>query len=439
MKDELGEERPSQRSEQKGCDSSFRVASVHDPASRTESRRHLLFLVHRIPYPPDKGDRIRSYHLLANLARLGEVDLAFLTDGPIAMEDRAALDRLCRRVAAVHVSRRGRWVRAAASLARGRSLTEGLFESPTLRATIERWLSETKYDTIVSFSSGVLPYLLGRGLESRLIVELVDVDSQKWFDYAGRAAGPKAALFRLEGRRVRALELAAGTARAVVLATEVEAVLYRRLCPAARVESIPNGVDLDYFRPLPAVEDSGCCVFVGQLDYRANVLGLEWFCRAVWPAIRRRLPAARFQIVGRNPVGVVQRLGLVSGVEVVGTVPDVRPYLAAARVVVVPLPVARGVQNKVLEAMAMGRALVVSPPALDGLGAVPGRDVLAAGAPDEWEQQTVALWDDPQRRDELGRGARHYVERNHRWESSLERFNSLVVGAEQTRDAAPGG
>ncbi|MDQ2621617.1 MAG: TIGR03087 family PEP-CTERM/XrtA system glycosyltransferase [Actinomycetota bacterium] len=391
----------------------------------TETRR-ILMLVHRVPYPPDKGDRIRSYHLLEHLARLGAVDLAYLCDEPTAADGLEVLGRLCRRVEGVPVSRVWRWVRAARSLVLGRSLTAGLFESPVLRSLVGRWVSETAYDAVVCFSSAMLPYVLGQGLESRLIVDLVDVDSQKWRDYAGRASGPKAALFRLEGRRVQALEQAAGAARAVVLVTGAEADLYRRFCPEAPVETIPNGVDLNFFQPMPGTAEPLGCVFVGQLDYRANVLGLEWFCREAWPAIRAQRPEATFEIVGRNPTAAVRSLGTLPGVRVVGSVADVRPYLASARVVVVPLPVARGVQNKVLEALAMNRALVASPAALEGLALVPGRDALVAASGDDWARCIAALWDDPDRRDDLGRNGRRFVEAHHHWKTCLGRFDELI-------------
>jgi sugar transferase (PEP-CTERM/EpsH1 system associated) len=309
-----------------------------------------------------------------------------------------------------------------------------------LRTCLGSWLEEWNYDAVVCFSSGVLPYVLNRGLGPQLVADLVDVDSQKWFDYAGRTSWPKAALFQLEGRRVRALERAASRCCAVVFATVVEASIYKGFCPEASVETIPNGVDLDYFRPAPrpASMGSGGCVFIGQLDYRANVLGLEWFCREVWPEIRSRLPEATFEIVGRNPVTVVQRLEALPGVRVVGPVPDVRPYLATARMVVVPLPVARGVQNKVLEAMAAGRPVIATPAALEGLDLVQGRDALAAKGVDDWCRTVAELWNDPVRRDELGRHARSYVEVHHRWEISLRRFDSIIAAAAVGRPSSCG-
>lgn len=395
-------------------------------ATKERSGMRILFLVHRTPFPPDKGDRIRSYHLLSKLSELGRVDLAFLTEDQIDKASLARLGRFCRRVEAIPVPKARRWVNAALCLAAGRSLTEGLFKAPAMRALLDRWLNETPYDAVVCFSSGVLPYLLERDLEQRLIVDMVDADSQKWFDYAARTRGPKAALFRLEGRRVRDLERAAECCRTVVFAAEPEAVLYQRFAPRARVETILNGVDLDYFQASYATESTGGCVFVGQLDYRANVLGLEWFCREAWPLVRAALPQAKLRVVGRNPVAAVQRLGSIAGVEIIGTVPDVRPHLAAARLAVVPLPVARGVQNKVLEAMAMGLPVVASSAALEGLPLTPGRDALAADDPSAWARIVADLWDDPARRLDLGRNARRYVEIHHSWDARLSRFDELV-------------
>ena len=227
---------------------------------------------------------------------------------------------------------------------------------------------------MVCFSSSMLPYLRGRGLEDRTVVDLVDADSEKWLDYAGHARVSLSWLFRREANRVQMLEEEAGRNRSVTLVTQREAALYRKSCTASRVEVISNGVDLNYFTtPVPRVHH---CVFVGQLDYRANVMGLKWFCSQVWPLVRRGFP--RGDLFDRRKKSHAHRrhLARCSGVEVVGPVQDVRPSLAAASIVVAPLLVARGIQNKVLEAMSAARPTIVSPAVLRGLQAVADQDLL---------------------------------------------------------------
>ena len=176
--------------------------------------------------------------------------------------------------------------------------------------------------------------------------------------------------------------------------------------------------------------DEPSCLFVGVLDYRPNVDGVVWFCREVWPEVRRRRPRARFALVGRRPAPAVRRLAAQPGVDVVGPVPDVRPHLARAAVVVAPLRIARGVQNKVLEALAMARPAVVSPPVLAGLGAGPGVPVLVAATPAEWVEAVVHLLDDPDARRRLGAAGRRHVEECHRWDHCLEPLEALLAPAE---------
>lgn len=393
----------------------------------------ILFVAHRVPYPPDKGDRIRSYHLLAHLARHGPVDLIYPADEPMDNATAEALGRLCRRVEAVPIRRLDRWVRTAWSLLIGRSLTEGYFTSVRLRSMVTQWLKKIQYDTIFCFSSGALPNLSVDGLDNRLIIDLVDVDSQKWDDYSRRERGPRASIFRLEARRVAELERSAGRARVVSLATNREAELYRSICPAARVEVVQNGVDLDYYRPVGSFVDTNRLVFVGQLDYHANVISLSWFCRQVWPAIRAAIPTATFRIVGRNPTLTIRQLSEQAGIEVVGSVADVRPELTNARIVVVPLLVARGVQNKVLEAMAMGRAIVASPEALEGISLTLNRDAIAAATVEDWVRSITYLWTDEQGRKVIGEAARRFVECNHRWESTLSRIDPYIFRSIENR------
>lgn len=388
--------------------------------------RQILFLCHRVPYPPDKGDRIRSWHLLERLAQIGDVHLAFLSDEPVPETARERLSQVCRQVFWCDSGGVSRWGRAAGSLLTGRSASEGLFASRDLHRQLDRWFREVDFDDIVCFSSPMLPYVTGRASATKIVMDMVDVDSRKWENYAERSLAPLSWLFRWEARQVARLERRAACCRHVVLVSHPEAELYRAQCPEADVSVVTNGVDLGYFAPQP---DSTApeCVFVGYLNYRANVIGLQRFCREVWPLVRQRFPAAHFRIVGRNPVAAVTRLGEVPGVEVVGGVPDVRPCVAAAGAVVVPLDVARGVQNKILEAMAMARCVIASPAALSGLPVQRGRDVLVAESPESWVSALEQVWTDPARRQAIGRSARRYVERHHDWEACLAPFERLLT------------
>ncbi|MCA9132165.1 MAG: hypothetical protein KDA45_03390, partial [Planctomycetales bacterium] len=288
------------------------LTALPQPASAAQPRPKLLYLVHRFPYPPNRGDRIRSYHLLRFLAARYQVYLGTLWDEVPEPQDWLAVRSLCAEVAAYPVGHYGRWLRAASGLARGRSATEGLFQSSALAHQVGRWLKTFHFDLALAFCSSMVQYVAA-ARDVPLIVDLVDVDSQKWLDYSQRSRGWRRWLFRLEGRRLRRLECSLpARCRAVTLAGEVEAELFRGLCPNGRTVGLANGVDMQYFAPRPSASDSppveARCVFVGALDYRANVQGLEWFCEHCWPGIRRQRPDATLDLVGRRPVAAVQRL-----------------------------------------------------------------------------------------------------------------------------------
>ncbi|HWB13953.1 MAG TPA: glycosyltransferase [Pirellulales bacterium] len=417
----------------------------------------LLYLVHRLPYPPDRGDRIRSWHLLRFFAERAEVDLACLADESVNHEQRRALAGMCRRVAIVTLGR-ARWYHAARSLAGGRSATEGLFYSRELNDTLAKWAGETRYDRVVAFCSSMNRYLdLPALADVPKFVDLVDVDSQKWFDYSARARGFKRVLFSLEGRRVRRLETElARKAEALLVVSGPEANLLRGFCPTANVHAVANGVDLDYFQgdkgdgakkgtgPFCAKRPSGrpgntnpsafpapplqpqSLVFVGALDYRANIDGVTWFCREVWPRVQTRYPNAIVSLVGRNPQAAVRELATLPGVKLVGQVPDVRPFMAAATAAIAPLRVARGLQNKVLEGAAMGKPVISTSAALEGFDLVPGEHVLRADSPDEWLSAISLVFEDPAGRERLGAAGQLYVQRHHAWSARLAPLADLL-------------
>jgi len=396
----------------------------------TPSRPRILFLAHRVPYPPNRGERIRTFHILGFLAQRADVSLAFLGEEQSPPETQQALERLCRDVAGLRLGRYRRWINAACSLGFGRTATEGLFRCNRLRRLLARWSKTTRFDAVVVFCSSMVQYLDVPGLAGvPVLLDLIDVDSQKWLDYAKEASGVQRWLFQIEGKRLRRLEQSLPSkVKAIALVSRCEVELYRSFCPTDSVHAISNGVDLDYFRPRENVNSASSkdCVFVGALDYRANVDGIHWFCDEIWPEVRRRQPKATFTVVGSRPSLLVLRLAERPGVRVVSDVPDVRPYLAEAAMVVVPLRIARGIQNKVLEALAMAKGVVATPEALEGIAVDPGVHACRALAPAEWIESIVRLLGDAPARDRLGRAGRTFVETHHCWDRQLRPLATLL-------------
>lgn len=392
-------------------------------------RPQLLLLTHRVPHPPDRGDRIRSYQILKFLAARADVHLACLADEAVSDETATELGRLCSRVAIGSLDWR-RWLNGAWSMTRGRTATEGLFASRSLRRTVCRWSRETPFDGVLVYCSSMVPYARARELSAvPKVVDLVDVDSEKWFKYAARSRMPVNWMFGLEGKRLRRLEKSlVSWVRGLTLISREESRLFSSFAPETPVNVVSNGVDLDYFRPNAneVSEVAPCCVFVGVLDYRPNADGLHWFCHHVWAGVRDKFPQAIFSIVGRRPSDKVRSLARLPGVELVGDVPDVRPYVARAAVSVAPLWIARGVQNKVLEALAMGKAVVASPPAVEGLEVSPGTHLLQAETPEQWIACLTKLLSDADSRRALGAAGRQHVAQVYHWERRLEPLEGLL-------------
>ena len=406
------------------------AAQLETQTAVARSRPKILFLAHRVPYPPNRGDRIRSFHLLRFLGQRADIHLAFLAEEPPSPETRRALGGLCSEVAAIPLGRYRRWANAAWSLTRGRTATEGLFRCRRLRRLLAHWSRTVHFDAAVIYCSSMVQYRDVGGLAGvPVLVDLVDVDSEKWFQYAAKSRGVKRWLYRIEARRLRRLEQSLPPrAKAITLVSDCEAKLYRSFCPADAVYAIPNGVDLDYFQPGrdSDVASSKSCVFVGALDYLANIDGVNWFCNEVWPEVRRRRPEATLTLVGSRPSSPICQLAQRPGIRLAGDVPDVRPYLAEAAVAIIPLRIARGIQNKVLEALAMAKAVVATPEALEGIAVEPEVHVCRAGTPAQWIETITGLLDDAPTRNRLGRAGREYVEAHHCWDRQLQPLAALL-------------
>ena len=393
---------------------------------------NLLYLVHRLPYPPNKGDKVRSYHLLKHLAARHRVFLGTFIDDP---QDEAYVDKLPEFCADMHIARispRTARIRSLAGLLGNEALTLPYYRNAGLQAWVERTLREQKIDAAVIFSSAMAQYVQGVP-DLRTLVDFVDMDSAKWTQYAANHRWPMSWLYRREGSRLLAFERAvAQRATHSFFVTENETELFFRSAPECngRVDAMCNGVDAEFFSPahaFPSPYPSGeiPLVFTGAMDYWPNIDAVTWFATEILPQMLQRRLDLKFYIVGRSPTPAVMALAG-ERVVVTGTVDDVRPYLQHARVVVAPLRLARGIQNKVLEAMAMGVPVVASQECSEPVDAVPERDFLTAGTVEDYQRQIECLLQSPDRADAMGKAAREQVLARYSWDAHLSNIDRYL-------------
>lgn len=394
----------------------------------------ILFLVHRAPWPPDRGDRIRSWHMFEALAKLAPVHVAALADRPFdAAVAEAKLAPLCRSLC-IEVRGVSRPVALASAVLRGEPVSNRLFRSAALAEHVGALLALGKVSHIVAFSGQMAQYLPA-GFAGPVVMDFVDVDSAKFATYAEQdKRQPLRWVHAREARRLGAFE--AKVARAVdasLFVSEAEAALFRARSGlgADTVHAVGNGIDTGHFDPALSFDrvgegDGPLAVFTGQMDYRPNIDAVRWFASEILPHIRQHHAQARFAIVGRAPAEEVRELETLPGVIVTGEVPDVRPWLAAADAVVAPLLLARGVQNKLLEAMAMARPVVASAAAATGIDAAPGEHLLVADGAGAMADAVVRLFDDPAAATAMGRAARAQMIARYGWDTQLAPLARLL-------------
>ncbi len=408
----------------------------------------VLFLVHRIPYPPNKGDKIRSFHLLRFLAARYRVHLGTFVDDARDLAHVARLQEYCASSRVVAIRPALACMRSLTGILTHEPLTLTYYRNAALAHWVHAIVREQRIKRAVAFSSSMAQYVLGmQGLQ--VVVDFVDVDSAKWSQYARSRRWPRSAVYEREAKHLLAYErlVAAGT-HASMFVTQAEADLFRGMAPesASRVHTAQNGVDTGYFTPIhespsPYGPDEEPIVFTGAMDYWPNVDAVSWFARDILPAVAAARPRARFYIVGMRPAAAVVALAHDPRVVVTGLVPDVRPYLQYARAVVAPLRVARGVQCKVLEAMAMSRPVVVSASAAAGLSGVPGVHFEVAEDAGDFARKTIALMQ-PHGSPALGSAARAHTLAEYDWTENLAPFAALLEAPASPRSGdgcrAPG-
>jgi sugar transferase (PEP-CTERM/EpsH1 system associated) len=400
---------------------------------------NLLLLTHRIPYPPNKGDKIRSYHLLKHLARHYRVHLGTFVDDADDWQHVPKVQAMC---ASSHFAKLSPFLarlRSLGALLSNRTLSLDYYRDHGLRDWVADVVQANRIDRILVFSSAMAQYAEAYPGACR-VVDFVDVDSDKWRQYADKKSWPMSWLYRHEARQLLRYERkVARQCNASLFVSQPEADLFRQLAPesSGKIAHFNNGVDTDYFSPArdyptPYPAGKQAIVFTGAMDYWPNIDAVQWFAHDILPSLLRDNPSLLFYIVGARPAAEVQQLQSLPGVCVTGTVPDVRPYVAHAALSVAPLRVARGVQNKVLEAMSMEKTVVVSAQALEGIHAEPGRELLLANDAGQFIRCISEVLAAPV--PTLGKNARAKVEALYGWDGNLAPVGSLL---EKQKDNMP--
>jgi sugar transferase (PEP-CTERM/EpsH1 system associated) len=475
----------------------------------------ILYLAHRIPYPPNKGDKIRSFHEIKHLSGSHGIDLICLADKVEDLRHQNDLKQYCRKVFVAPVNKTPATLKGLAYLAKGKPLSVGYFYSKKVQETFDRWFHNTDYDAIICFSSpmaeyifrskyywtgktqgtrhkvqgkddnsgyynqkrkrnGYLPYNAQPPNDSsttthyvpnsefrtpKLIMDFCDVDSDKWRQYAQRSSFPKSLLYNLENIRLAAYEQKiAEHFNYSVFVSEKEGERFKQQNPhITNLRVISNGVDYEHFSPGQRHKVQGVgsketsfktfhpepctlhpvLMFSGAMDYHANVDGIIWFCKEILPKIRLVIPRIQLYVVGSNPTRHVQKLGRHDGIKVTGFVEDVRKYYQMADVCLAPLRIARGVQNKILEAMAMGKPIVSTSMAVQGIDAVNCEQLLVADNPKDFAQVVLRLLSDDEMRRELGSKARQFVKLYYDWRTNLMKLDQLITRSSQSPESKP--
>lgn len=403
--------------------------------------KSLLFLAHRIPYPPNKGDKIRSYNLLKHLATHYRIHLGAFIDDPDDLQHMEALDSLVAERHLVTINPGLRKLMSLRGLLTGEALTVPYYRHGGMRQWVAQQLANPDIKRAFVYSSSMAQYIDNSPAQSlRRLIDFVDIDSDKWRQYAEKQSWPMNVLYRRESRTLLSYEKKIAAAFDVsAFVSEAEAALFRELAgdAGARVTHFDNGVDADYFSPLhdyesPYAPEDKVLVFTGAMDYWANVDAVAWFARHVFEAVRARVPQARFCIVGSRPTQAVRSLEAHPGIDVTGSVPDVRPYLAYAHAAVAPLRIARGVQNKVLEAMAMERPVLATTPAMDGITLSMETGLRVTDNPTEQVEAAVRLLSRDNALASKDAAARDNVIKHYDWGTNVRRVAGLIEGNHAT-------
>lgn len=398
----------------------------------------ILFLSQRIPWPPDKGDKIRSWRALSHLAKSRRIHLGTFIDDPDDLRHVGLMENICE---SVHITRLHPLVaraRSVTALLTGAPLSVPYFYDRSLANWVTETVARNDLDAVFVYSSAMAQYVLAMASRPpRFLMDFVDVDSEKFRQYADERGFLAKFVYGREARKLLAFDrMIASQADASFFVSDAEAALFRQLAPeaAATTFGLSNGIDTDYFDPasvtIPRSELAGFgpgpnILFTGRMDYKPNVDAVRWFVQEILPGVLQIKPAARFIIAGAAPAPGVTSLAANPAVQVTGRVDDMRPWLAHADLAVAPMAIGRGIQNKVLEAAAMARPVLTTPEGLAGIDLEPGKHLFVAKHPDDFLAAVLDILDNPGA-EEIGKAARDYLARHYSWSARMALLDQFL-------------
>ena len=388
---------------------------------------NILYLCHRFPFPPKRGGKIRPFNMIRHLSARGhQVTVCSLVRSPEEAEEGRGIAPYCSGFEMAHVKE---WVQVARMTVRLPLPTPssmGYFYSPALAEHVRSLLNSRRWDLIFVHCSSVAQYV-EHVKNTPKILDFGDMDSQKWLEYANYKPFPLSLGYRLEGAKMLAAEKR--LARRFDLCTATTRAEWETLdgyATGVDTDWFPNGVDADFFCPAGESYDANTISFIGRMDYYPNQECMARFCEQIWPLLKRARPDMNLLIVGADPSPAMRKLGELPGVTVTGSVPDVRPFIRKSALMVAPLNIARGTQNKILEAMAMGVPVVTSTIAAGGVDAESETHFLVADTPPAYAQAIMRIIDSPAERNRLAMAGRQRMLSHHAWPRSMERMDGII-------------
>lgn len=387
---------------------------------------NILFVCHKFPYPPNKGEKIRSYNIIKYLGKRHKVFLYTLYTEKRELTGLDELKKHCYSTGPYRINRFLSYLRAALYLFSAYPFTFGFFFSSRMKRDIKRCISRDSIDIVFASSSSTAQYIWNIKNKKKMI-DFIDVDSLKWENYAKVAHGPLKFIYSMEAGRLRAWEDRINRDFDVsIVTTEKERSNLEAVSAGGKdkIRVLENAVNSGYFSYREGLFDRKAVIFTGQMDYQPNIDTVTYFFSAILPLIKKRYPDLPFYIVGRNPDPSIRRI--CKDAVITEEVEDIRVYLNKASIFVAPFRIAHGVQNKILEAMAFGLPVVASKQAAQGLHAAPQRDVVVADDPQDFAEKVIELLDNREKFESMARNARTYIEEYHNWEKNLNGLDLMI-------------